>query len=153
MDPRIVDRGAFKVMGVIGHFASAAEDFGPLWEEEYMSFHNQVEPLSAGDGHYGVYLGADHTKPIDYLAGMAVQDAAGAPEGVQVREVPAAKYAVFECSFQAIGPTYGYIWGEWLQSSVYEQDTSKLGFDYFPPVTADGDWLIEIWFPVKKKDS
>ena len=152
MDPKIVDRDAFKVMGVIGHFASAAEDFGPLWEEEYMSFHSQVEPLSAGDGHYGVYLGADHTKPIDYLAGMAVQDAAGAPEGVQVREVPAAKYAVFECSFQEIGPTYGYIWGEWLQSGPYEQDTSKLGFDYFPPGTTDGDSPMEVWLPVKRKD-
>jgi predicted transcriptional regulator YdeE len=141
MEPRIVNREAFKVMGVVGHFGSAAENFGPLWEEKYMSFHEQIEPLSAGQGHYGVYLGADHTKPIDYLAGMAVQEAADAPQGVEVREVPAALYAVFECSFQAIGPTYDYIWGEWLQSSAYEQDTSKLSFDS----------SIEIWFPVKKR--
>ena len=153
MDPKIVDRGAFKVMGVIGHFASAAENRGPLWEEEYMSFHDQIEPLSAGEGHYGVYLGANHAKPIDILAGMTVQDATGAPEGVQVREVPAALYAVFECLFQAIGPTYDHIWGEWLQSSAYEQDTSKLGFDYYPPGMTGGDSPIEIWFPVKKKGS
>ena len=155
MEPKIVSRKAFRVMGVVGHFASAAENFGQLWEEKYMSFHEQIEPLSAGEGHYGVYLGADHTQPIDYLAGMAVrgaQDAAGAPQGVEVREVPAALYAVFECSFQAIGPTYGYIWGEWLQSAPYEQDTSKLGFDYFPPGTTDGGSSMEIWFPITKKE-
>jgi hypothetical protein len=30
MEPKIVTRGAFTVMGVVGHFASAAENFGPL---------------------------------------------------------------------------------------------------------------------------
>jgi predicted transcriptional regulator YdeE len=151
MGPKIVDRSAFKVMGVIGHFDSVAEDHSPLWEEDFMSFHDQIKPLSTSEGYYGVYLGADHTKPMDILAGMVVQDAAGAPEGVQVREVPAAKYAVFACLFQEIGSTYDYIWGEWLRTSAYEQDTSKLGFDYFPPATTDGGSPMEIWFPVKKK--
>lgn len=152
MEPKIVRREAFKVMGVVGHFRSAAENFGPLWEEQYMSVHYQIEPLSAGEGHYGVYLGADHSQPIDYLAGMAVQGTAVAPEGIEVHEVPEAQYAVFACSFQALGPTYGYIWGEWLQSSQYEQDTSKLGFDYYPPGTTDAESPIEIWLPVKGKD-
>ena len=115
-----------------------------------MEHHEQIEPQSAGEGHYGVYLGADHSGPIDYLAGMAVGDAANAPEGVEMREVPAATYAVFECSFQQLGPTYGYIWGEWLQPSAYAQDTSKLGFDYFAPGTTDGESPIEIWFPIQE---
>ena len=151
MQPRIVRREASLVMGVVGHFGSAAEDFGPLWQETYMSFHERIEPLSAGAGHYGVCLGADHAEPLGCLAGMAVRDAAGAPEGVEVRQAPAALYAVFECRFQEIGPTYGYIWGEWLQSSAYKQDASKLGFDFYPPGTAGGDSPIQIWFPVSKK--
>jgi predicted transcriptional regulator YdeE len=151
MEPKIVSREAFQVMGVVGHFSSAGQNFGPLWDD-YMTFHDQIEPLSAGVGHYGVYLGADHSKPLDYLAGMAVQGAQDAPEGVEVREVPAALYALFECSFQDIGPTYGYIWNEWLQSSSYEQDPAKLGFDYFPPSMAEGDSRMEIWFPIRRKD-
>jgi predicted transcriptional regulator YdeE len=153
MDPRIVDRDAFKVMGVIGHFDSVAEDHTQLWEKDFMSFHDQIKSLSTSEGYYGVYLGADHTKPMDILAGMVVQDAAGAPEGVQVREVPAATYAVFECLFQEIGHTYGYIWDEWLRSSAYEQDMTKLGFDYYPPATTDGSSPMEIWLPVEKKSS
>jgi predicted transcriptional regulator YdeE len=151
MDPKIVDRDAFKVMGVIGHFDSVAEDHSPLWEKDFMMFHDQIKSLSTGAGYYGVYLGADHTKPMDILAGMVVQDAAGAPAGVEVREVPAATYAVFECLFQEIGSTYGYIWDEWLESSAYEQDMAKLGFDYYPPATTDGSSPMEIWLPIKKK--
>jgi predicted transcriptional regulator YdeE len=151
MDPKIVDRDAFKVMGVIGHFDSVAEDHSPLWEKDFMMFHDQIKSLSTGAGYYGVYLGADHTKLMDILAGMVVQDAAGAPAGVEVREVPAATYAVFECLFQEIGSTYGYIWDEWLESSAYEQDMAKLGFDYYPPATTDGSSPMEIWLPIKKK--
>jgi len=151
MEPKIVSRDAFPVMGVVGHFSSAAENFGPLWDD-YMVFHDQIEPLSAGEGHYGVYLSADHSRPLDYLAGMAVQGAEGAPDGVEVRELPAALYAVFECSFQDLGPTYGHIWGEWLTSSGYGQDPDKLGFDYFPPAMAEGGSRMEIWFPVERKE-
>jgi predicted transcriptional regulator YdeE len=81
-----------------------------------------------------------------------VQGTASAPEDVEVREVPAALYAVFACSFQKIGPTYGYIWDAWLHTSAYRQDTSKLGFDFFPPGTADGESRMEVWFPVRAKE-
>jgi predicted transcriptional regulator YdeE len=138
-------------MGIVGHFQSAAENFGPLWQE-YVNRQAQIEPLSASQGHYGVYLGADHSQPIDYLAGMAVRDEAVVTEGVTLREVPAAQYAVFKCSFQELGPTYGYIWDEWLQSSAYEQDTSKLGFDFYPPGTTDGASSMQVWFPVREKE-
>jgi predicted transcriptional regulator YdeE len=114
--------------------------------------HDQIEPLSVGEGHYGVYLGADHSKPLDYLAGMGVEAETEPPEGVEVREVPEALYAVFETSFQDIGSTYGQIWGEWLPSSSYEQDAVKLGFDYYPPSMAQGDPRIELWVPIQKKE-
>ena len=153
MEPKILNRDAIQVMGVIGHFASAAEDHTQLWEKDFMALHDQIKSLSASEGYYGVYLSADHTQPMDILAGMVVQETAGALEGVQVRELPAATYAVFECLFQEIGHTYGYIWDEWLQTSEYEQDMTKLGFDYFPPATTDGSSPMEIWLPIRKKSS
>jgi predicted transcriptional regulator YdeE len=150
MQFKIVNRESFIVMGVVGHFGSAGENFSPLWNE-YMKYHEQIEQLGTSEGHYGVYLGADHTKPFDYLAGMAVESVEGAPKGTEVREIPAAKYAVFSSAFMNIGPTYGVIWNEWLAASAFQQDTSKLGFDYFPPGTTDGRSSIEIWIPVREK--
>ena len=148
MKPKIVSREAFQVMGVVGHFDSAGVNFGPLWKD-YTAFSDQIEPLSAGEGYYGVYLGADYSQPIDYMAGMAVREGVGTPEGVEVRDVPAALYAVFACSLQSPGSTYGFVFDEWLPTSEYEQDT-KFGFDYYPPAATGGDFPMQIWFPVKK---
>ena len=150
MQVKIIKRESFIVMGVVGHFNSAGENFGPLWNE-YMKYHEQIAQLGTSEGHYGVYLGADHSQPIDYLAGMVVDAVEGTPQGVEVREVPAAQYAVFSCEFKNIGPTYGYIWNEWLNTSLYQQDKTKLGFDYFPPGISDDPSQMEIWFPVNKK--
>ena len=156
MKPKIVNREAFWVMGVVGHFSSAAANFGPLWDD-FMAYDDAIEPLRAGEGHYGVYLAADHSQPLDYLAGIPVRDEAALPEGgpetQMVRELPAATYAVFECRFRDIGPTYGFIWREWLKTSAYEQDTSKFGFDTYPPNTTSGESPVQIWFPVKGKES
>ena len=156
MEPKIVSRGAFKVIGVVGHFSSAGENFGPLWQD-YMKVHEAIEPMGVGPGHYGVYLAADHSQPLDYLAGMAVQAdaaasvAAAAPEGIETRDVPAATYAVFGCELKDLGSTYGFIWDEWLAASDYEQDTEALGFDFYPPNTDSVASPVQIWFPVKAK--
>jgi len=112
--PQIMSREAFRVMGVVGHFSSAAANFGPVWSD-YMAYDDAIDPLRAGEGHYGVYLAADHSKPLDY-------------------------------------PTYGFIWREWLMTSAYEQDTSKFGFDIYPPNTTSGESRVQIWFPVKAKE-
>ena len=103
-----------------------------------------------GLGHYGVYLSSDHTKPLDYLAGMAVINTEGIPEGVEIRVIPAAQYALFSCQFRDIGATYGFIWDSWLNTSAYEHDITKLGFDYFPPGMSESS-TMQIWLPVKPK--
>ena len=98
----------------------------------------------------------ERRRPATVSLGEPGLDAAlpeGGPETQMVRELPAATYAVFECRFRDIGPTYGFIWREWLKTSTYEQDTSKLGFDHYPPKTTDGESPVQIWFPVKGKES
>jgi len=151
MEPKTVSREGFKVMGVIGHFSSAGENFGPLWQD-YMKVHESIEPMGAGPGHYGVYLAPDHSQPLDYLAGMAVRSDAVASADVSARDVPAATYAVFGCQFEDIGPTYGFIWDEWLAASDYEQDTDALGFDFYAPNTESAESPVQIWFSVKRRE-
>ena len=116
-----------------------------------MSYHDQIQPLSVDQSYYGVYLGTDHAKPLDYLAGMAVEDVDAVPECLVVRELPAAQYAVFECMLKTLGPTYGTIWKEWLPSSPYELDVAAFGFDFYPPNTTSGDSPMHIYFPIKAR--
>jgi predicted transcriptional regulator YdeE len=110
-----------------------------------MAHHDQIVPLSAEQEYYGVYLGADHSQPIDYIASMAVRARASAPEGVEVHVVPAAQYAVFECAFSQIGRTYGYIWDEWLPTAPYRhagEGSPKADFERYPPVTDSGETAV-----------
>ena len=153
MDARIVDREAFKVMGVIGHYKSAEEDFTKLQDKDFESFHNIIKAQSIDKGYYGVFQDSIEKKPIDYLAGMAVGDISEIPEGLKTCEVPAAKYAVFNCTLKTIGPAYQYILSEWFPRSVFNQDSSKLSFQYYHlPVLPDGDMKMEIWFPIRRKE-
>lgn len=149
MQPRIVDRAGFKVKGVLAHFASAGESFYALWDA-FMSFHDQIRPMSMDGAYYGVYLGTDHSKPLDYLAGMAVEEVDSVPEGVVVRQINAARYAMFECLFEAIGDTHGHIWHEWLPSSPYQQD-DKPSFDLYPPDFVGADSSVFLYVPIEVK--
>jgi hypothetical protein len=70
MEAKIVDREAFKVMGVIGHYESAEVDFTTLWDKDFESFHNIIEPLSIDKGYFGVFLDPIEKKPIGKGSGL-----------------------------------------------------------------------------------
>jgi predicted transcriptional regulator YdeE len=114
-----------------------------------MRYHDQIQTLSTDGAYYGANF-ADQ-EGLTYLAGMAVQEAAEPVEGVEARQIPAALYAVFECTVDGIGPTYGYVWFQWPPAGPYDQDKAGLGYDYYPPGTTVGDSPVEVWAPVRQK--
>ncbi len=86
-------------------------------------------------GYYGVSFPPEPDGSFDYLTGMAVRQVAVLPDGLEIREVPAATYAVFPSPLPAIGQTYGYIFGTWqLESGHVVQDTAP-AFEEYPPAT------------------
>lgn len=105
-----------------------------IWKQ-FESHHAAIRPHSLDGRYYGVSFAAAPDGSFDYLVGMMVGKGSTPPEGVQVREVPAATYAVFACDVQAIGPAYGYIFGEWRAASGYEVDPTKCVFEQYPPAT------------------
>lgn len=94
MEPRIVYREAFNVLGLQERFTPNSEDHEGIWER-FMAHHERIKALSADGG-----------EAIDYLAGMAVADVVEVPDGLTLREIPASRYAVFECTVQTIDDTY-----------------------------------------------
>jgi predicted transcriptional regulator YdeE len=71
---------------------------------------------------------------------------------VQVREVPAATYAVFACAVQSIGRTYAYIFGEWRSTSGQEIDPAKFVFEQYPPAT-ETDAPVLIHVPIREQQT
>ncbi len=153
MEPQIIDQDEFTVLGVMIYAVPPSEPFGPLWQR-FMSHINHIQSLSTDSSFYGVYFDGGEEGKIDYLAGMRVENVAHVPEGLVMRQVPAARYAAFECSApQNIGSTYGYIFGTWLPASSFEPAVShRHGFDRFFPDTTERDSAIRIYMPIKEKE-
>ena len=125
------------------------EMFTSIWNE-FERHHEKIRLHSVDSKYYGVSFGAAQDGSFDYLAGMAVGRVEEPPAGVQVREVPAATYAVFACAVQFIGQTYGYIFGEWRSACGYEMDPTKFAFEQYPPA-AETNAPVLIHIPIREK--
>ena len=152
MEAKIVNREAFKVMGVLVRANPKDADYGDIWEKQFMPSHDRISPLSTDKAYYCVYFETGEEGMADIMAGMAVGEVASISEGLVVREVPAARYAVFECTMKTIGKTWEYIFKDWLPASQYEADAPLPGFEYFPPdAERAGDFPVSIYVPVREK--
>jgi predicted transcriptional regulator YdeE len=150
----IVERDAFTVMGVVARVTpdqENADTYAGIWKQ-FESYDTNMKPLSIDRRYYGVSFATDQKGVTDYLAGMMVaDDAKPFDKQLVVRKVPAARYAVFQCSAQTIGQTYQYIFSQWLPNSRYEISPAGSGsFEQYPPK----DWEnrpVFIHIPVSKK--
>ena len=153
MDPRSVDRRAFTVMGIQERFTPENEDFEGIWKRS-MAFHDQIHPHSTDGAYYGVGFAAPGDEhAMDYLAGMAVPAGTPCPEGLVARRVPAARYAVFECTVATIHDTYERIFKEWLPAAPVEHDETKAGFERYPPGTDSADTPVLIHLPIREGEA
>ena len=123
------------------------ETFAAIWKD-FETHHERIKPLSVDSNYYGVSFGAAQDGSFDYLAGMAVGPVETTPQGLEVREVAAATYAVFPCLVQTIGQTYGIIFGEWLPKSGYELAPAQPAFEQYPPA-ADTSAPVLIHIPIR----
>ena len=153
MEPQFEDRPAFRVMGVLARGKAEDIDFEALWMDRFMAHHGLVHPLSTDKAYYGVGVETGEPGEIEYVAGMAVDEAAEAAEGLVVREVAAARDAVFECTVRTVPQAWEGIFSAWLPGSGYEYDASVASFERYPPGTSAGDSPVFIHVPVRKADS
>jgi AraC family transcriptional regulator len=126
MEPRIVDKPAFTVVGLpfagavsSGPYEDGASnnEIGPVWEELNRRF---AEIRGVCGPAIGLCIGMPGDAGPWYIAGFEVERAEDLPAGMVSRTVPAQKYAVFPCTLPAVGATYRYIMEEWQSRSGYE---------------------------------
>ena len=156
MEPRFEERIPFRVLGVEDDAYKSEEvdpGFNDLWLNRFESLWDDVQPYSIDGACYGVWFGFTETDILKgtCLAGMAVRDDAKAPKGWIIKEIPAAKYAVFETTPRDIGEATEYALSKWLPLSDYELDTPKPRFDFMPPDTLIPESPVSVWIPVRKR--
>ncbi|HDP94430.1 MAG TPA: AraC family transcriptional regulator [Candidatus Aminicenantes bacterium] len=142
-------RPAFLVMGIVrrifgGNSVSASVE--QVWRQ-FESHHDQVLPLSTDRSYYGVRFSVNGGEGFDYHAGMAVRKAHTTPAGLMVREIPAARYAVFRCMPHQVDSVYHAILENWLPESGETRDTEAPVFEQYPPEGASDPFVL-IHFPV-----
>ena len=91
-----------------------------------------------------------------FFFGERVESVGNVPDGMEVLEIPAAKYAIFTLEsqlmtagkaayVQAIKDLWQYIFEEWFPGSGYRHDDEKCNFEVY-----SGD-LMQIYVPVCEK--
>lgn len=118
-----------------------------------MSRHDDVQPYNIDGAYYAVWFGCTETDFLrgKYLAGIAVRGDAKTPPGWVIRDIRAAKCALFETTLRDIGDATDYAQNQWLPGSDYELDTPKPRFDLTPPDTATQESPVSVWIPVRKR--
>ncbi|MHC1768131.1 MAG: GyrI-like domain-containing protein [Verrucomicrobiia bacterium] len=150
--PDIVRREGFLVMGTVTRRkpeSDRPEMVASIWKQ-FEAYHESIKGHSLDSKYYGVSFAAAPDGSFDYLAGMAVRVAGETPNDLEVRQVPAATYAVFACPVQSIGQTYRYIFSEWRAQSGHETDNSKPAFEEYPPA-AETNAPVLLHIPIRER--
>jgi AraC family transcriptional regulator len=150
MEPRIVERETFCVLGVADDVDIRVDDPGKAFEESSRR-RGEITAPSSAPGDYGVYFESDQPGKVCYLAGIEVDADSEVPEGLELRGVPGARYAVFECGIEEIGKTWRFIHGTWFPNSKQYALADSPVFEYFPPGARDGKANILIHVAVREK--
>jgi AraC family transcriptional regulator len=120
MDPKIVSRPAFTVVGLKYRGKNENKEIPQLWDQlmpRAGEIAGRVNPQVA----YGVEGNFDmNSGEFDYLAGFEVSDENAAPAGMSVWRVPEQTYAVFACTLPTLMETMGHIYQTWLPQSGYQ---------------------------------
>lgn len=152
MEPDILDRASFKVLGTVSRMVRGTETpeiFQKIWEE-FESHGDQIEPYSTDRSYYGISFPDAEEGIFYYIAGMAVENVEIITAGLEIHEIPEGRYAVFECSIQDIGNTYRYIFSEWLPRSPYLLRSTAPSFEQYPS-RESGSALVQIHIPIDVK--
>jgi AraC family transcriptional regulator len=150
MEPRIVKREAFSVVGMHCRGRNQGGEIPEMWREfgpRVPEIKNIVEDSVA----YGISDNMDpDTGEFDYVAGFEVSDAQEVPEGMVHWQVPGGRYAVFRTTLPNLGETFKYVYYEWLPKSGYEHrpgpdlELYEEAFD-----AKDPDSEFEVYVPIQ----
>jgi AraC family transcriptional regulator len=154
MKPRIVERGAFHVVGIRERFTPGAVAGIPLLWERFVPRMEEVAGRAEREGYGVCECAPDAADPraFNYTAcvGVAALPAAP-PEGMVAFTVPGGTFAVFEHRgpIAEFGRTVEKLWREWLPASGLKPTGAPDFESYderFHPTDASS--VVEIFVPV-----
>lgn len=151
MEPNIVDREAFTLIGVQSWIDPETADHEGIFDNQYRPHEEKARAVASGPGFYGAYFASRGPGQVGYMVGVAASEGTEAPEGLVALPIAAARYAVFEFPRQDIGTMWDYIHGEWLPKSQEYALAASPVFEFYPKSNTTETHLA-IWIPVRAKE-
>ncbi len=161
IEPRFEEREAFFIAGYRKHTREGFHVIGEAWFE----LKSNMNAVARKNNHtmYGFedYSEDFCSEPLSfyYMAGVEVDRDTPLPEGMYLKAVPKARYAVFTVngnnSDREIGKAFRYIYFSWLPNSEYCIDENALlDFEYYDERwdCQFGQAQMDIYVPVRKME-
>ncbi len=147
MEPRIIYKPAFKVVGFSRNGGGEDKDTECLWD--LLGARYREIPGADPDVGYGVHCITDHGHR--YLVGLAVRQDGPVPPGMSAEEFDSHAYAVFyhRGRMGGLPETVEKVFDEWLPAagkSPLEGFYFEFYDDHFQPDSDDS--IVFIWVPV-----
>ncbi len=154
MQPKIITRPAFTVVGFCYHGNNKNQEIADMWGQftqrlDEIQTNNTLETFGVCSLPAGLPEGQ-----FEYVAAMQTAEDAPVPDGMVKRSLPAYTYAVFEHigPLNTLGQTYQNIFQVWLPQSGYKPLENGLDMEvYDNRVFSDfsPDSIMYIYVPVK----
>lgn len=151
MEPKIVTKPAFTVVGMLIHTRPMSQEIPALWGQ-FGPRMGEAQHLADPGASYGLMGRYDQVGMFDYMAGESVLEVSDLPTGMTHWDVAASTYAVFETTLPAIGETFGHIYNTWLPASGYQPAAAPVFERYgetFDPT--DPTSTLSIYIPIETK--
>ncbi len=157
MEPKIVKRPAFKVIGVSirtnGKMGPGGE-IPAFWCTVMSQGTLERIPNRIGNACYGMCFDCNEDGEFTYMIAQEVTPDTDVPEGLTGRTIPETTYAVFTAKGvvqKSIPETFTFIYGVWLPQSGYECAGTE-DFEYYDErFTDDEKAEVDIYVPIVKK--
>lgn len=154
MNYRILEKEAFKVIGVKREVQMVNNELSPSYEEIVASVSEEtmkeLAEMSNDEPHGIIHVSADYTEDMDgkatfnqYIGAVTTKEE---KDKFSALKVPALTWAIFEVDgeWERVEEEWQRIYAEWLPSSSYELAEG-------PEILASRDQNSEIWIPIKRK--
>jgi predicted transcriptional regulator YdeE len=149
VEPEIISKDRFKIIGVKKRIKSESPHFHNVWKE-FTKNYDKIKASSIDNGFYGINFEPDEDNFQDYIAGIAVDNDYQNSDRTFTEHIqPSSLYAVFECKLNNIGPTYMKIFSEWVKNNQYSLRNFSC-FEYYPPNTVKPDDKVFLYIPINK---
>ena len=148
MEPRIVEKPAFTMVGIRYRGRNQNQEIRQLWET-FMPRVPEIPHISGPAYGYSCMLEGAADGEFEYIGGFEVSHVADPlPEGMESLSLPAHRYAVFPTTLATFVPDMHHIYEEWLPAAGYQPATRWM-FEYYSAAFTGENSPFDVYVPVR----